>query len=328
MIEKLIHTDLATFDKTALKTLRPYFDLNISTCSPDLRYQWFHNLFVLAQHNLSIAHCVQHNHYPRMVIETKFKNQSYPDFYDPAYENQIGCFSNYKSADAMCLDGTIVSGTKHWISLVDQASFGIFRIPVDDTECLVLIDFEVAKPKIDLDYITPIGMQIARPGSITIDKLCLPPDYILEYKNYHGNSIEFFHLANLSDYCFITNYVGLIVALFKDIQDYVQNNKINIDYNVSRLGLRISSLFMSWQHNLCSTDNLVPSDNFWHERNTQYVSSKDILLDLISLILQIGDSRWMDSKSPKNQRFRDALTFSSHMKPLYKNLLEKHFVKF
>ena len=30
--------------------------------------------------------------------------------------------------------------------------------------------------------------------------------------------------------------------------------------------------------------------------------------------------------NPANQRFRDALTFCSHMKPLYRNLDEKHFV--
>lgn len=327
MIQQLETTDVAGFDKEILKKLKPYFDLNIATCSQELRYLWFQNLFVLAQHNLSIAHCVQHNHYPRLHIEVKFKDQPYPDFYDPRYENQIGCFSNFKSADTMRLDGTTVSGTKHWISLVDQASFGIFRVPVDDTEAYVLIDFASVQPKIDMSYSTPIGMQIARPGSITIDNYTLPKDCILGYRKYHENSPEFFHITNMSDYCFITNYVGLVVALYKDLETYVQNNKINIEYNFKRLGLRISSLVMSWQDNLSSTDIRVPTDEFWHRRNTLYTLGKDVLLDLIGLILQIGDSRWVDSVNPNNQRFRDALTFSSHMKPLYKNLQERQFVR-
>jgi hypothetical protein len=327
MIEKLNQIQISSFDRETLKILKPYFDLNIATCKSEQRRLWFENLFALAQHNLSVAHCVQHNHYPRLHIETKFKDSSYPDFYDPVYENQIGCFSNFKSADTMRLEDTTVSGTKHWISLVDRASFGIFRVPVKDTEAYVLIDFQTVKPKIDMSYTTPIGMQIARPGSITIDEYCLSPEHILGYRKYHENSPEFFHITNLSDYCFVTNYVGLVVALYKDLENYVQNNKINIDYNLRRMGLRVSAMVMAWQDNLSSLETNVPTDEFWHRRNTQYTTGKDTLLDLISLILQIGDSRWLDATSPHNQRFRDALTFSSHMKPLQRNLEEKHFVK-
>jgi hypothetical protein len=326
MIEKLQQVDVTTFDHATLKILKPYFDLNIATCTSEQRRIWFENLFALAQHNLSVAHCVQHNHYPRLHIEVKFKNSSYPDFYDPVYENQIGCYSGWKSADTMRLDDHTVSGTKHWISLVDRADFGLFRIPVKDTEAYVLIDFTEINPSIDTSWTTPIGMQLARPGSITIDNYTLPEHCILGYRKYHENNLEFFHLSNMLDYSFITNYVGLIVALYKDLEIYVQNNKINIEYNLDRLGLRISSLFMTWQDNLSSTDIDTPSNEFWHRRNTQYTLSKDILLDLIGLILQIGDSRWVDAVNPNNQRFRDALTFSSHMKPLQKNLQEKQFV--
>lgn len=328
MIQQLVTTDIQTFDRQALKSLRAYFDLNLATCSQDLRNLWFQNLFVLAQHNLSIAHCVQHNHYPRLHVEVKFRNGSYPSFYDPVYENQIGCFSNCKSADTMRLDGTEITGTKHWISLVDRADFGIFRVPCGDTEALVLIDFNAVQPKIDMDFTTPIGMEIARPGSITIDKFCLPPEYILDYKKYHENSSEFFHITNISDYCFITNYVGLLVALFRDLENYVRTNSVEIQFELKKIALKISAICMTWQDNLESTKITTPTDEFWNRRNTQYTLGKETLLELINLILQIGDSRWLDAKSPNNQRFRDALVFSSHMKPLYKNLAEQHFFRF
>ena len=86
-----------------------------------------------------------------------------------------------------------------------------------------------------------------------------------------------------------------------------------------------------WVDNLQSVeaamdiDNLT--DNYWHRRNTQYTQSKNVLLSLINLILQVADSRWLDITGDKNQRFRDALVFSTHMKPLYRNLKDKHFVK-
>jgi hypothetical protein len=132
----------------------------------------------------------------------------------------------------------------------------------------------------------------------------------------------------MSDYCFITNYVGLLVALYKDLENYVEKTKIDIDFEVRKIGLRISGMVMSWQDNLSSLETVVPDDEFWRKRNTLYTQNKDCLLDLIHLILQIGDSGWLDAKSSKNQRFRDALTFSSHMKPLYNNLKERYFVRF
>lgn len=327
MIQTLIQTDVTDFDRTSLKKLKPYFDANIARSSAAERELWFYNLLTLAKYNLSIAHCVQHNHYPRLHIETKFQDQLL-EFYDPVYENQIGCFSNFKDLDSMRLNGTTVSGTKQWISLVDRADFGVFSVPVNDTEAYVMIDFAHAKPVIDMGYTTPIGMQIARPGSITLDRYELPPDSILGYRKYHENSPTFFHITNMSNYCFVTNYLGIVISLYQELGQYLEQSKIDIDYNYRQLGLGVSALLMMWQDNLASVHTTEPSDNFWHRRNTQYTQSKTILLETINMILHTGDSLWVDAVSPVNQRFRDALSFSSHMKPLYRNLKEKHFVKF
>jgi hypothetical protein len=213
--------------------------------------------------------------------------------------------------------------------MVHQADYGIFRVPVGDAEAYVLIDFADVKPKIDMSFATPMGMEIACPGSITVDNFVLPDSHILGYRKYHENSPEFFHLTNISDYCFITNYLGLILSLYNDLKIYVeQTNITGVDFDIKNLGLDISGLVMVWEDNLSSVDITVPNDNFWHRRNTQYTLSKKTLIDMISLILKICDSRWLDAKSPKNQRFRDALTFCSHMKPLHRNLEEKNFVKY
>lgn len=325
MIEKLVHTDIADFDRAALIKLKPYFDLNVSTCSRADRELWYRNLLTLAQHDLSIAHCVQHNHHPRSHIEVKFQNDL-PDFYDPVYENQIGCFATAKPTDSLTLNGNILTGTKHWISLVDRADFGLFRVRVSDGEVYVLLDFAKAKPVVDMSYTTPIGMHVARPGSITLNNYQLPPNSIIaHYKKYPEYPLEFFHVTNMTTYCFTTNYLGIVMSLYQDLGKYIEQSKINVDHSYKKLGLAVSSLQMIWEDNLVSVHTDRPNDQFWHRRDTQYTQSKNILLDIINLILQVGDSSWVDAYSPNNRRFRDALTFSSHLKPLYRNLQEKNF---
>lgn len=327
MIKKLTTVDIDTFDQAALTWLTPYFDFDYSSAGSDERRQWFENLLTLAKHNLGMAHCVQHNHYPRAQVQLKL-----PEFINPAYDKTIGCFSNFKAADTMKLNGRVLSGTKHWISLLELAEFGVFRIPAENmgegVEALVLVDFKSVQHNIDTDFMTPMGMEIARPGSLTLNNVEIPENHILGYRRYTEPGPVFFHLISFSDYCFITNFLGINIGLYKEFQTYLENNGLAKELEFKRIGLELSNLYMSWQDNLDSINIKEPTDEFWHRRNTQYTMSKNILLDQINLILKVGDSRWIDAKSPNNQRFRDALTFCTHMKPLNKNLIEKNFVKF
>jgi len=327
VIEKLTTVDINIFDRSALTWLTPYFDLDYSSAGAEERRQWFENLLTVAKHNLSLAHCIQHNHYPHAQVKLKL-----PEFVGSAYNKTIGCFSNFKSADTMKLNGQILSGTKHWISILELADFGVFRVPAenmeDGVEALVLVDFKSVPNKIDLDFMTPMGMELARPGSLTLDNVEIPKNHILGYRRYTEPSPDFFHLISFSDYCFITNFLGINIGLYKEFQTYLENNGLTQELEFKRIGLELSNLYMTWQDNLNSINIKEPTDDFWHRRNTQYTLSKSILLNQINLILKMGDSRWTDVKSTRTQRFRDALTFCNHMKPLNKNLIEKNFVKF
>ena len=334
MVAKLSKDDLIDingFNKDTLKKLKPYFDIDTTMDHAEDHYEWHYNLLVLAKHNLSIAHCIQHNHGPRAIMAEKFKNKNYPDFYDPTFENTMGCYSNFKSADSMILQDRTVTGTKQWISMVDQADYGIFIVPHnghDQEEAYVLIDFAEVNPLIDLSYVTPLGMQIAHPGSITIDNCELPEEYILGYRKYFEPTIIYFRAKNDTDYAFITNYLGLVTALFEDLRAYIEQTKINVEFELNKLELAVAALNMVWHNNLPSVRRTTDSPDFWRQRNTQYTMSKTVLLDLIHFALQIFDARWTDISSPSTQRFRDAITFCSHMKPLYRNVDEKHFVQF
>ena len=326
MIEKLITTDVTEFNKETLAKLKPYFDLNHFDCLSEDRHLWFQNLLALAQHSLGIAHCVQHNHTARLLMLAGFKDQKFPDFYDYTYENQIGCYSNAKSADELTLVGKTISGTKRWISMAHQADFGIFRVPANDTDAYVLIDFAETNPTIDLSYTRPIGMEIACAGSIIVDHYTLPESYILGHYNYYDTVHKFSWVNSIADYGFITNYLGLLLSLYREVKTYTEQRQ-EITSEFKKIGLEISSLVMAWQDNLPTVDVEVPTDEFWHRRNTQYTQSKSTLIELIALILKECDTRWLNVNGSDNQRFRDALTFCSHMKPLYRNLDEKNFIK-
>ena len=322
MIAKLVKPDVEIFDKYVLQQLGMFFDLNLSACTAELRQLWFRNLLTLAQHDLSIAHCIQHNHVPRVLIDHVIGEQV-PECYDPVYGKQIGCYSGWKKSDSMTLSGNTLSGTKHWISLVDQADFGVFKVKCSTTEAYVMLDFDKARPTIDMSHANPIGMSAARPGSIIVDNFDLPDQCVLGHKNFYENPQKFFFVSNFIDYSFITNYVGLITALYQDLTDYVKTNDLDTGFELKKLELKVSTVQLLWEDHLPSVNLKTGDDVFWHGRNTQYAFAKTVLLEMINLTLQICDSSWLDARHKKNQRFRDALTFCSHMRPLERNLQEK-----
>ena len=316
---------LTEFNKSTLTLLAPYFDLNILNASSNQQALWFRNLLELAKQNLSIAHCVQHNQIPRMIMQSCFSTNSWPNDIPVEFDAAVGCYSGGKSADELTLNGNILNGTKHWVSLLEQADYGIFRVQVDEADAFVLVDFRTMPHTRDMNWMTPIGMEIARPGSFSVEHLELLPEFILGHKKFYENHPLWSPVINIIDYAFITNYLGLIISLHQEFGEYLDAHNLNKPFEFNRLGMLISSLKMTWSDNLASVEVTETHDEFWHRRNTQYTMSKDILCQLIALILQQGDSRWLDAKSTKSQRMRDALTFCSHMKPLSVNLIEKNF---
>ena len=98
-------TNITTFDKNVLKILKPYFDIDLKSEQFDL---FFKNLLTLATHSLGIAHCVQHNHAPRLSMLIAFENKTAPGFFQNEYEKQIGCNSNLKKNDSLKLVNNVV----------------------------------------------------------------------------------------------------------------------------------------------------------------------------------------------------------------------------
>jgi hypothetical protein len=329
-IKKLDYCDFLVFDRESLPQYEPYFALDYITATEQQRQQWFENLLTLARHNLSLAHCVHHNHYARTVIQSAM-NTNKDIVVNVAYTQSIFSISNVKSADTMMLSGLKISGTKHWLSMLDISDYCVIYCKALDqspgTEAMILLDLATVPHHVTYDHMIPIGMEIARPGSITVDDVLIPHTHLLGFRHYFDAEQIYPLTNNFANYCFITNYLGLLMGLYNELAEYMTKNQIATDADYKKLGLSISNLYMVWQDHLPTINTALSTDQDWHRRNTQYVMSKNILLDLINYILKTCDSSWV-SLHPKSQRFRDALTFCAHMRPLQRNLNELNFVKF
>jgi hypothetical protein len=92
--------------------------------------------------------------------------------------------------------------------------------------------------------------------------------------------------------------------------------------------LEISSLKIMWEHGLQNRiltdktsirENPVLGSSFINSvRRTQYALSKKILLDLIHLVLEIGLNDFVDDTTPQWIRFKDAISYVTHMASLYR----------
>ena len=315
MVKQLNAIDINSFNLDSLKVLKPYFDIKLAHTTQDHREQWIQNLLVLAQHSVGIAHCVQHNHIARVCREITGSDAG-------AYDRVIGCYSGNKGPDTLILHNHTANGTKHWISILDQAHYAVLRgIDQQDRKVFLLFEFDKIPHTIDMEVFNPIGLEIARPGAFTVDQVELPNSCIL---GYHGTE-EMAVVSNFVDYTFITNYLGCMISLYQDLESYANENNCGVAHELNKIRLSIAALKMMWEDNLYTLDIPVLSNQQWHRRNTQYAQGKAVLLSLITMVLELGYSYFLDARSPYSQRFRDAMMLSSHMKPLYKNAQELNF---
>lgn len=327
MINHFISTNATCFNLDTIATFKPYFDCDLLECLDDEKNLWFNNLLVLAQQDTGIAHCLHHNNLARMMVNQEFKNEL-PGFYSKEYSDQVGCIAWLRKLDTMKLENGVLSGTKHWITLLDEASFGVFNVLVSpDTQAFVLIDFNSVTHHKEINTIPMLGVESAAPGSLTLNSVAIPKEYILDSYSIGTSSTKLFYINNISDYSVITVYLGLIVGLYKEFKNYLEKQNKQDDIEFKRIGLNISGLKMMWQDNLASANVRNTSDEFWNRRNTQRTMSKSLLTDLIATMLRLGDGSLALANSKLNQKFRDAITYSVNRGSINANIDNLQFVQ-
>lgn len=298
------------FDRSSLIKLQPYFDFDLRDDSD--RLQFFRNLLVLAEQDLSMAHNLQHSQTALVAVSLGDCQDANRQVLDKKFTDIIGCISALKRSDTMTFVDGKLDGQKNWISNLDIADYGVINVAIDGKNSLVYFNRHHLQHQVITDYYDPIGMERTKPYSLRIDHQSIPSDYVLGT----SGGQELFEQSNFSSYCFITNHLGLTKGLFKEIRDYAQANQCGADHDIKKLEMAICSLELLWESHLDSVLEKNISNRFWNERNTQYAISKRTLIELVQLILELGVSYYTDVRSEFSQRFRDALTYVSHMHSL------------
>lgn len=292
--------------RAVVKELTPYLK--------DSGIQHFRNLFYIAEQNLSLAHCLQHNHIMHLAVPG----------YD--YSSIIGCYGSYKAIDTVKLDGQILSGSKGWLTNLFDSDVVVLQAPIS-TGQRYHIAIELSSTPHILSHTHPgsIGMIGASPGMLIFPApIELNQNQILN----EVGSPEAFITANYANYSFITNHVGLIIGLYQQLLSYKKTQDPELTYRCKMLELDIAALKMAWEDNLPTTAITSSSDKFWNNRNTQFAQCKKVLLNLIQFVLEMGIHDFIDNSSDTSTRFRDALTFVTHMTSLHKCHKELYYTRF
>ena len=306
-------TDLKLlFDRENLKELSPYFDVSWVDCNTDSKIQFFQNLKTLSRFSLGLAHCIQHNMIARTSVEISQCQEAKQLISSKPFDEIIGCYSSAKPSDSLHITDHMLDGKKNWISMLDQADFAIMQLPYNGSDHTIYFDLKKSPCQIIQINSSLIGMELARPDTLVIDRHMIDPAHIL---GQHGTA-PLFQKSNVASYSFITNYCGLAQQLYIDFKNHVKHAELGTEFDLKKIEIDISSMIMQWEDNLYSVGLCEVSDKFWHKRNTQYAFGKKCLISVLQLILETGMSAYYDSHSEFSQRFRDALVYASHMHTL------------
>ena len=302
------------FDRENLAKLSKYFDLDFLDSSLEQKSIFFKNLYTLSRRSLGLAHNIQHHQTAYLAVQLSQCQAARDRVLNQPWGQLIGCCSVVKHSDEITMTDHVLQGEKRWLSNLESADYGFMQIEEQGVPYIVYFDLHTMPHTKSYDYFTPIGMELARPGALIFDQVKIDPSYVLGVKG----TQEFFQQSSFSNYCFLTNHYGLIKQLFLDVRQYATKHACGAEFELKKLEIDVCTLQMMWEENLSSLNETELTHVFWNRRNTQYAFSKKTLVNIIQLVLELGVSYYTDAKSPFSQRFRDSLTYASHMHPLYR----------
>lgn len=294
--------------RTVLKELAPYFK--------ETDEQHFKNLLYVAQQNLGLAHCLQHNHMMHVAIPNSNCTLLKQKLAAHEYHDLVGCYSSKKFTDSVTFNDNHISGVKSWLTNLTIADIAMFSaVNINNSMYDIAIDLSQVEHSVDTVHPDSFGMKLAAPSNLVFPKsVPFEPTGILHSNNSPGSH----RLSKYSNFTFITNHLGIILGLFKSFCHRPGTIVSTLDYRLQPIKLEIAVLTELWKNNL---QYFLISNDINHSsptRFTQYAMSKKVLLDLIYLILEVGIHEFVDPTDPKGRQFADAITFSTHMHPLYK----------
>ena len=310
-------TSITEFNHDTVQSIARFFDLDFVQKDPVEFQQWFLNLKEIAEQNLGLAHCIVHNQSARNSINVAYHNTKLEIFNKP-YSSNVGAYSFFKGVskhqtDTITLTGNQLIGTKYWASQLNTSDYMVLSVKsVNST-----VPNDVRKIFLDLGQIphvisksksSPMGMNVAFPCDIALDT-AIPPNWILDHSPL-DEQVARFHFYGL-----IANYISCANSLI--IQASAQG--FNVEYNVKKIQLNIAISTMLWEKSFDEMFNATDPAQFT-KLNMQYQFARKNLVDITSLFLEILNTGICDLESAQSQKFRDALSMSSHLVNLYKHI--------
>jgi hypothetical protein len=305
----------STFNKDILAELKSYFDIDFVQANVSDYRQWFENLYVVAKHDVGIAHCINQHQSSRNSLNIANK-------LNYAYHERLGSFSVYHDIDTVKIDNHTISGIKHWITSVHQADYVVCKIGHHNNpdRCLLFIDLDQIDHTLENNKFDPIGLKVAKPMSLILKTQSFPSEWVLHQGAFKSQDPQNSLLSFLK-YGFLTNFLGCAVGLFQSILKIAVEKHYHLDYQLKSIESRLVLLKNSWRDNfdLAILDTLDKEYWTWHD--AQYIQTKQCLVDMLKLIIEIGNSRFYDSNDKFSQHFRDAVIWASHGKSHYEQVL-------
>ena len=331
-----------------LKMLTPAFDYTFSKATLADHKTFFYNLLYIAQQDLSLAHCIQHNQKTRVAVDLGPDSAIKRRLENEKLSDTICAYSALRVTDTIKYDvdnNQLLPGTKCWLSNLKSADIvAIEVLPVGATSYsvahsihkpgkapdiyMVYIDLSQVKHSITDGNQSPtaVGMKGAAPGTLTLlDPVTVDTDacYVIR-KNPSGDLT--YTWIRYAWACWVTVHLGVIMGLYNELRKYPETNTPEIKHKLKEFELEISQLKIMWEHSLehmtdsgdQTSNPILPLSTGVSIRSTQYASSKRVLLDLIRFVLEIGLNQFVDDTGPTWIRFKDAITYSTHMSSLYR----------
>jgi hypothetical protein len=323
------------------------FNLNFETATREDYEMFFYNLLKVSEYDLSLAHCLHHNHKARVAIQSGKDINLKHKLEQLDYHEVVGCYSGHRAIDTVRYDpisNTINAGTKSWISNLKSADMCVFEVTETHVPLGVsaYTNYNYNNPNVYVAYVdlkkidhtitdgtlspTAAGMTGASPGILTINSAIKVDNIscsILEVNPRKNKDLTWLEFTRQ---CWVTQHFGMILGLYKELTKYPESQDPTLARRFKSIELEISSLKIMWEYGIqtkmhtsfenCKNGSVISNSSAPNFFNTQYALSKKVLLDLIYLVLEIGINDFIDTNTIQWVKLKDAISFVTHMTSL------------
>jgi hypothetical protein len=281
-------------------------DRDFTQCTLDEKIDWYNFLKETAASDLSFAHCLQHTQSARYSVQLSDNQDLKKLLADQPYHMMIGSNSVKKIHDTCIVIQGMLHGDKNYVSNLGFADFHVLWMHNQDRKVDQVIYCRDNVPGVSKDLsFAPLGMESTRTGRISFWQV---RDFEILFDL---QDIKHSMRNHIQNYGFVTVGLGLCEGMLIDIRSIVRDKNLSMSIALQSMQQQIQVLTDLWQ-SLFPTLMMTQYDQDQsHRLHRVYSELKRLLIALIGMLLEIGDSRHTQA-GPTSQRFRDALTYTSH----------------